>query len=68
MAKENIFRVQDYRGALVALGEREWKTKIISRAPIGHPEVTDYLEEIRQTIAEPDVVFESTRRRESISL
>ncbi|MEW5717406.1 MAG: hypothetical protein AB1817_02145, partial [Chloroflexota bacterium] len=61
----NIFQVSDYSGTLVTLGEREWAKKILSSAPMGHPEVHDYLEAIRGTIADPDLVFESTRRSDA---
>lgn len=58
----NIFEIADYSGVKVILGEREWKRKILSRAPTGHPEVADYLGEIKEAIFNPDIVFESTRR------
>jgi len=61
-ARTNIFEIESYDGAPVALGAQEWKNKIISDAPIGHPEVADYLNVIRSTISDPDVVFESTKR------
>ncbi|HZQ07885.1 MAG TPA: hypothetical protein VFD70_14975 [Anaerolineae bacterium] len=65
MATDFIFEVRDYEGARVLLGTAEWKKKILSRAPIGHPEVADYLDEIQTTISDPDVVFESTKRADA---
>lgn len=60
-----IFHITDYSGVPVTLGEREWKEKITSTAPTGHPEVADYLDDIRQTIADPDIVFESSVRADT---
>jgi hypothetical protein len=61
----NIFQIPDYSGTVVALGEHEWTKKILSSAPTGHPEVRDYIEAIRQTLVDPDLVFESTRRSDA---
>ncbi|MCI0477639.1 MAG: hypothetical protein L0Y55_15445, partial [Anaerolineales bacterium] len=60
-----IFQIPDYGGTIVTLGENEWRQKILSDAPRGHPEVADYLDAIQATIANPDVVFESTRRSDT---
>lgn len=59
---KSIFQIPDYTGILVTLGEHEWSDKITSNAPTGHPEVADYLAEIRATISDPDIVFESNNR------
>ncbi len=61
----NIFRVTDYDGTLVVLAEEQWKQKILSSAPIGHPEVAGYLLEMQGAITEPDLVFESSRRTDT---
>jgi len=61
-AKAKIFEVQDYQGTPVVLGAQEWHAKIISAAPIGHPEVAEYLDDIRALIQDPDIVFASTQR------
>lgn len=61
----HIFQVGDYEGVNVTLGEREWKEKILSTAPIGHPEVRDYLDAVQALISDPDIVFESTRRADT---
>lgn len=62
---KSIFQIPDYTGTLVTLGEREWKEKIISPAPTGHPEVEEYLDEIKATISDPDIVFESNIRSDT---
>lgn len=58
-----IFQVPDYNGMIVILSRQGREHKILSSDPGGHPEVAPYLDEIQKTIAEPDVTFESTRRR-----
>jgi len=60
-----IFDVEDYTGTLVVLTRRVWENKILSGTEIGHPEVAPYLDEVRQAVAAPDIVFESTRRDDS---
>ncbi len=64
-SRQRIFEIQDYSGTRVVLGAKEWNNKIISDAPIGHPEVADYVDTIRLTIGEPDIVFESTTRSDT---
>ena len=59
-----IFQVSDYNRIVVTLSRRVWEDKILSPDPGGHPEVAPYLGEIRKAIATPDIVFESTRRRD----
>ncbi len=61
---EAVFQVHDYNGTLVTLSRQVWEDKILSSDPGGHPEVAPYLDEIRRAIADPDVAFESTRRRD----
>lgn len=60
-----IFEVADYNQTPVVLTRTVWEEKILSPTPIGHPEVAPYLELVSHTIAEPDVVFQSTRRPDS---
>lgn len=62
---KSIFQISDYNGTLVTLGEREWEEKIISAAPIGHPEVADYLDDLQVTISLPDIVFASNIRADT---
>ena len=47
---ESVFEVVDYSGMTVSLFTKVWESKLLSPAPIGHPEVTDYLSDIRLAI------------------
>ena len=60
-----IFEVIDYSGMPVALSVETWRTKAGNGAPGSHPEIHDYLLDIRTTIESPDLVFESTRDNRS---
>ena len=60
---EFIFEIKDYRGVKVKLARTVWQDKILSTSPIGHPEVKPYMSIIPQAIRQPDVVFQSTRRK-----
>ena len=60
---EFIFEIEDYRGVKVKLARTVWQDKILSTLPIGHPEVKPYMNIIPQAIHLPDVVFQSTRRK-----
>jgi hypothetical protein len=62
---EIVFEVADFNQTLVVLTRTVWEKKILSPTPIGHPEVAPYLDMVSRTIAEPDVVFQSTRRPDS---
>lgn len=65
---EFIFEIKDYRGVEVKLARTVWQDKILSTSPIGHPEVKPYMSIILQAIRQPDVVFQSTRRKNSYFL
>lgn len=60
-----IFEVEDYAGTPVVLARYVWEDKILSSTPIGHPEVASYLNVVQQTVVEPDVVFQSTKREDT---
>jgi len=60
---EFIFEIKDYRGVEVKLARTVWQDKILSTSPIGHPEVKPYMSIIPLAIRQPDVVFQSTRRK-----
>ena len=47
----------------VKLARTVWQDKILSTSPIGHPEVKPYMGIIPRAIRQPDVVFQSTRRK-----
>ncbi|HEY52636.1 MAG TPA: hypothetical protein G4N94_04190 [Caldilineae bacterium] len=60
-----LFDEKDYAGTSVVLAREVWEEKLLSPAPTGHPEVAQYLEDVRLSISQPDIVFQSTRRRDS---
>jgi len=62
---EFLFDEDDYAGTSVALASEVWEKKLLSPAPTGHPEVAQYLEDVRLAISQPDIVFQSTRRQDS---
>jgi len=61
---EAVFQIPDYNGIIVTLSRQVWEDKILSPDAGGHPEVAPYLDEIQRAITNPDVAFESTRRRD----
>ena len=63
---EITFEARDYAGTPVALTRRVWEDKILSPAPTGHPEIAPYLDDVRLAISQPDVVFLSTRRQDTL--
>lgn len=65
--KENIFKVKDKDGISVILRKIVWEDKILSPSPKGHPEVKPYLNEIKKTIMNPELIFRS-HQKENIKL
>jgi hypothetical protein len=67
MADEStwIFEITDYEGTPVVLSQTTWHAKAGNDESGSHPEIRDYLEEVRTTIASPDLVFQSTRDERS---
>ncbi|MBI4677296.1 MAG: hypothetical protein HY748_06910 [Elusimicrobia bacterium] len=57
---EPVFQVEDYEGVPVALERAVWEDKILHPV-LGHPEVREYLQEIRLTIQSPEAVYPSRR-------
>lgn len=57
-----IFEVMDQQGILVRLDRSVWKDKILAPSPKGHPEVEPYLDQVKETISNPDLVMESAKR------
>ncbi len=57
---QRIFETTDYQGHPVVLSKTTWHTKAGDETTEGtHPEIRDYLEDIRHTIESPDIVFQS---------
>ena len=52
---DNLFEIIDKRGILVICEESQWKIHITG----GHPEVEDKLEIVKNTIKEPDIIYQS---------
>lgn len=63
--KEWVFDIKDYEGTSVVLNWVTWKSKAGNNGEGIHPEIRDYLEEVRKTIEAPDLVFKSTRDERS---
>jgi len=59
------FASYDYEGTPVVLSKDTWKTKAGNSNPGIHPEIRGYLEEVREAIESPDLVFQSTRDERS---
>ncbi|MEZ4528828.1 MAG: hypothetical protein R2941_23195 [Desulfobacterales bacterium] len=63
---EWMFETVDYQGTPVVLSKSTWYTKAGSETADGtHPEIRDYLEDIKLAIASPDIVFQSSRDERS---
>jgi hypothetical protein len=58
---EWIFATADYQAIPVVLSQTTWQAKAGNGAPGMHPEIREYLEDIRMTIEAPDMVFQSSR-------
>jgi len=57
---QRIFETTDYQGYPVVLSRITWHTKAGNETKEGtHPEIRDYLGDIRNTIESPDIVFQS---------
>jgi len=53
--EDNLFEVIDKRGIMVICEKSQWKIHIVG----GHPEVEDKLEIIKNTIINPDIIYQS---------
>ena len=60
-----IFQVKDYSSIKVNLGRLTWETKAGNGNIGSHPEIKDYLDDIKKIIQLPDLVFESTKDNRS---
>ncbi|MGC8780718.1 MAG: hypothetical protein ACP5UQ_07630 [Anaerolineae bacterium] len=56
-----VFETLDYSNTPVALSRATWQAKAGDGGPGEHPEIQDYLDAVRITIEQPDLVFQSTR-------
>jgi len=63
-----VFQTLDYSDTPVVLSRATWQTKAGNGGPGEHPEVRDYLDAVRVTIEQPDLVFQSTRDPRSSTL
>src|SRR3989344_6973803 len=55
-----IFKVNDYQNIPVILSKNTWYKKLLD--PIfGHPEIKPYLSQIKETVNQPDFVYQSIR-------
>jgi hypothetical protein len=59
-----IFATVDYQGTPV-LSQATWRAKAGNAKPGEHPEIRDYLEDVRITVEKPDMVFQSSRAEHS---
>lgn len=55
-----LFEIQDYEGLPVALERTVWEDKILHPV-LGHPEIKEYLAEIKLTVQAPEAVYPSLR-------
>jgi hypothetical protein len=58
---DQVFETTDYEGTPVVLSRATWDAKAGKDEPGTHPEVRDYLEDVRVAVEFPDLVFQSTR-------
>ena len=56
-----VFETTDYEGTPVVLSQATWQTKAGNGDPGAHPEIRDYLEDIRKTVEAPQLVFQSVK-------
>lgn len=62
-----LFTVLDKDGVPITLTQDTWYDKLLHPV-IGHPEVEPYLEEIKQTILEPEFVYQSIKDERTLLL
>lgn len=62
---DHVFEALDYRDTPVVLSSATWQVKAGNSEPGEHPEIRDYLEDVRLAIERPDYVFQSSRDRRS---
>lgn len=55
-----MFTIPDKDEILVSLTKEVWLNKLLD-SKRGHPEVKDFLSEIKSTISNPDFIFQSSR-------
>lgn len=62
---ERVFETADYEGMPVVLSRATWHAKAGNDEPGTHPEIRDYLEDVRVAVGSPDIVFQSSRDERS---
>jgi hypothetical protein len=60
-----IFQVKDFNSITVYLSRLTWETKAGNGSIGNHPEIKDYLEDIKNLVQRPDLVFESSKDKRS---
>ncbi len=65
MENKWIFETVDYKGTPVVLSRDTWHTKAGNDKEGTHPEIRDYLEDVKTTVEAPDLVSRSTRYERS---
>jgi len=55
-----LFEIIDYSNTPIVLSAPTWKAKAGNDGPGEHPEIRDYLEDVRTTVEKPHLVFQST--------
>ena len=60
-----VFQVKDFDSIKVSLSRLTWETKAGNGNIGSHPEIKDYLDDIKNTVQSPDLVFESTKDKRS---
>jgi hypothetical protein len=60
-----IFQVKDFNAIRVNLSRLTWETKAGNGNIGSHPEIRNYLDDIKELIRFPDLVFESTKDKRS---
>jgi len=63
--EDHIFETADYEGIPVVLSKSTWHSKAGNDTPGTHPEIRDYLEDIKSVVESPDLVFKSTQEERS---
>ena len=61
MSSDFEFVTTDYEGTTVVLSTSTWRAKAGDGELGAHPEVSDYVNDVRRAIESPDLVFQSHR-------
>ena len=64
---EWVFETTDYAGTPVVLSQSTWQSKAGNDESGTHPEIHDYLVDVRAAIESPTLVFQSTAMNVHVS-